>query len=140
MYRHRGYGAFINSIESYYRQNMNLLTEDNYLELFFNPPFVRTKVSSNPPAKYYNPSSVKQSILANGCEVEGEVDKSILFRGVIVNEGAQIKNSIIMQRCTIEEDVYLENVILDKDVRVKKGQRIIGSKDKPYVVAKRSNI
>ncbi|KKE79897.1 glucose-1-phosphate adenylyltransferase subunit GlgD [Oceanobacillus caeni] len=140
MYRYKGYGAFINSIESYYRHNMNLLIEDNYLELFFNPPFVKTKVSSNPPAKYYNPSSVKQSILANGCEVEGEVDKSILFRGVIVNEGAQIKNSIIMQRCTIEEDVYLENVILDKDVHVKKGQRIIGSKDKPYVVAKRSDI
>ncbi len=140
MYRHKGYSAFINSIESFYRHNMNLLTEENYLELFYKPTFVRTKVSNNPPVNYRQPSTVKQSILANGCYIEGEVEGSVLFREVMVNEGTKIKNSIIMQRCKIEEDVYLENVILDKDVHVTKGQRIIGSKDKPYVVAKRREI
>ena len=61
----------------------------------------------------------------------------MLFRGVSVEEGATIKNSIIMQRCTIEAGVHLENVILDKDVHVTANQKLIGSKDKPYVVAKR---
>ncbi|MFK4997378.1 hypothetical protein ACI2OX_06990 [Bacillus sp. N9] len=54
-----------------------------------------------------------------------------------VKAGAVVKDSIIMQRCTIEPGVYLENVILDKDVHVTGNQRLIGSKDKPYVVAKR---
>ncbi|RKQ29076.1 glucose-1-phosphate adenylyltransferase subunit GlgD [Oceanobacillus halophilus] len=140
IYRHKGYSAFINSIESYYRHNMNLLDEENYRNLFFKPTFIRTKISNNPPVKHHNQSMVKRSILANGCLVDGDVEGSVLFRGVKVNEGATIKNSIIMQRCEIDEDVYLENVILDKDVHVTKGQQIIGSKDKPYVVAKRQEI
>ena len=77
-----------------------------------------------------------QSILGNGCQIDGNVEGSILFRGVSVEAGATIKNSIIMQRCKIEAGVYLENVILDKDVHVTANQKLIGSTEKPYVVAK----
>ncbi|MCJ8006348.1 glucose-1-phosphate adenylyltransferase subunit GlgD [Lederbergia wuyishanensis] len=136
-FEYKGYSAFINSIESYYRHNMNLLNEKNYKALFYKKPFVRTKVGNNPPATYSDRANVKRSLLANGCVIDGNVEGSILFRGVKIKEGATIKNSIIMQRCTIEPGVYLENVILDKDVYVKANQRFIGSKDKPYVVAKR---
>ncbi|MBS4208617.1 glucose-1-phosphate adenylyltransferase subunit GlgD [Bacillus sp. FJAT-50079] len=136
-FQYDGYSAFINSIESYYRHNMNLLTEENYRALFYKQPFVRTKVSNQPPVAYREGAHVKKSILANGCVIDGDVEGSILFRGVNVKAGAVVKNSIIMQRCTIEPGVYLENVILDKDVHVTGHQRLIGSKDKPYVVAKR---
>ncbi|MCU9612016.1 glucose-1-phosphate adenylyltransferase subunit GlgD [Caldibacillus lycopersici] len=139
-YRHTGYSAFINTIESFYRHNMNLLCEDNYRELFYKPSFIQTKFSNNPPVQYLKSANVKNSILANGCVIDGEVDNSILFRGVHVEEGATIKNSIIMQRCSIGTGVYLENVILDKDVRVKNGQKIIGTTEKPFVVAKRQVI
>ena len=135
-YKYDGYHAFINTIESFYRENMKLLTEENFINLFAKP-FIRTKASSNPPVKYQAQALVNHSIIANGCIVNGQVENSILFRGVEVSDHSTIKNSIIMQRCKIEEDVYLENVILDKDVHVKKGQRIIGTSDKPYVVAKR---
>ncbi|QNK87352.1 glucose-1-phosphate adenylyltransferase subunit GlgD [Sporosarcina sp. resist] len=136
-YKNNGYGVFINSIESYYRHNMNLLSEENYKALFYKLPFIRTKVGNQPPTKYRNEASVKKSILANGCIIAGEVEGSVLFRGVTVEEGATVKNSIIMQRCKIEAGVHLENVILDKDVHVTANQQLIGSKDKPYVVAKR---
>ncbi|WP_010651953.1 glucose-1-phosphate adenylyltransferase subunit GlgD [Oceanobacillus massiliensis] len=135
-YDHEGYSAFVNTIESFYRQNMNLLLEENYRDLFFNKNLVRTKISNNPPVKYCKNADVKHSLLANGCVIDGAVEGSLLFRGVTVKQGATVKNSIIMQRCTIEEGVYLENVILDKDVYVSKGQKIIGSNEKPYVVAK----
>lgn len=134
---HKGYSAFVNSIESYYRNNMNLLTEAHYRQLFFQQNIISTKISNNPPVQYEKNANVENSILANGCKVNGEVDHSILFRGVHVKEGAKIKNSIIMQRCTIEEGVYLENVILDKDVVVTKDSTIIGTKEKPFVVSKR---
>lgn len=136
-YEYFGYSAFINSIESFYRHNMNLLSEENYQELFYKQPFIRTKIGNQPPTKYRDEASVKKSILANGCIIDGNVEGSVLFRGVEVKEGASIKNSIIMQRCTIEEGVYLENVILDKDVHITANQTLIGSKDKPYVIAKR---
>jgi len=139
-YCYKGYYAFMNTVESFYRENMNLLTEENYLNLLYEPKFIRTKVSDNPPVKYESASSVNSSIVSNGSVIEGEVDQSVLFRGVSVKKGSVIKNSIIMQQCTIEEGAYLENVILDKDVHITAGQRIIGSKEKPYVVAKRQVI
>jgi glucose-1-phosphate adenylyltransferase len=139
-YENKGYGAFVNSIESYYRHNMYLLSEDNYRALFFKKPFIRTKIGNQPPSKYKHHAAVKNSILANGCVIDGVVENSVIFRGVQVEKGATIKNSIIMQRCKIEADVYLENVILDKDVRIVSNQQLIGSPDKPYVVAKRQVI
>lgn len=136
-YQNEGYSAFINSIESFYRHNMNLLKEENYLDLFYKQPFIRTKVSNHPPVTYREKAMVKRSIIADGCVVDGEVNSSVVFRGVTVESGAVIKDSIIMQNCVIEEGVYLENVILDKDVHVTAGQKLIGSKNKPYAVAKR---
>lgn len=136
-YAYEGYGVFVNSIESFYRHNMNLLLEENYRSLFYKRPFVRTKISSQPPTKYLDGACVKQSMLANGCVIDGEIDGSVVFRGVTVEAGASIKNSIIMQRCKIEAGVHLENVILDKDVRVTANQKLIGSATKPYVIAKR---
>ncbi|RKL66779.1 glucose-1-phosphate adenylyltransferase subunit GlgD [Salipaludibacillus neizhouensis] len=135
-----GCSIFINSIKSFYKHNMNLLQPDNYRSLFFKNEFIRTKISNEPPAKYRESSKVTTSMLANGCVIDGEVSGSILFRGVKVHKGTKVKNSIVMQRCIIEEGVHLENVILDKDVRITAGQTFIGSKDKPFVVAKRQTI
>nr|WP_090888866.1 glucose-1-phosphate adenylyltransferase subunit GlgD [Evansella caseinilytica] len=134
---HVGYSAYINSVESYYRHSMNLLDARDYRELFMKKPFVKTKVSSQPPMKYCGQANVSNCLLANGCSIDGTVENSILFRGVKVKRGAVIKNSIIMQRCTIEENVHLENVILDKDVVVTKDKTFIGAKEQPYVVPKR---
>lgn len=139
-YYYEGYHAFVNSVEGFYRENMNLLSEDNYRDLFYQSKLIRTKVSDNAPVKYESQADVNNSIISNGCVVEGDVDHSVLFRGVSVKNGSIIKNSIIMQQCTIEEGAYLENVVLDKDVHITAGQRIIGSKEKPYVVAKRQVI
>src|SRR5690625_2177448 len=116
-FENKDYGVFVNSIESYYRHHMYLLSEDKYRALFFKKPYIRTKIGNQPPAEYKNDAYTKNSILANGCVIDGTVENSILFRGVKVEKGATIKNSIIMQRCRIEAGVHLENVILDKDVR-----------------------
>ena len=139
-YRYRGYSAFVNSVTSYYRQNINLLDKDIYYNLFHQKNFIKTKVSNTPPVHYKTGANVKKSIVGNGCVIDGDVEHSILFRGVHVGKGAVIKNSIIMQRTSIGEDVYLENVIIDKDVKITKGQKLIGCQEKPYVVAKRQTI
>ncbi|ADH98763.1 glucose-1-phosphate adenylyltransferase subunit GlgD [Salisediminibacterium selenitireducens] len=139
-YSFNGYGMFINSIQSYYKNNLSLLQPDNYKKLFFKNQLIKTKLSNEPPAKYVNGSAVTKSMVSNGCVIEGTVDNSVLFRGVKISPTATVKNSIIMQRCVIEDNVHLENVILDKDVHVSAGQQLIGSKDKPYVVAKRQRV
>lgn len=139
-YHYDGYSAIINSIDSYYRQNLALLETDAYKDLFFKGEHVLTKIGNQAPTKYLEKSKVSKSLVATGCVIDGEVDNSILFRGVKVSEGAVIKNSIVMQRCNIESGAVLENVILDKDVTITRGQELKGAKEQPFVVAKRRKI
>lgn len=134
-YAYEGYHAVINSIDSYYRNSMDLLNSKQYEELFKEDP-VQTKIKYEAPAKYLESADVKHSLLANGCIVAGEVQDSILFRGVHVAKGAKIKGSIIMQKCYIGEGTVLENVILDKDVKLTGGQTLIGAPSNPYILAK----
>lgn len=138
-YEYRGYHAVINSLESYYRNSLELLEPERYRALFREQP-IHTKIKYEVPAKYLDSADVSGSLVANGCQVDGEVTGSILFRGVKVRKGARISNSIIMQKCVIGEDAVLENVILDKDVTISPGRQLQGDVKKPYVVAKDTTI
>ena len=80
------------------------------------------------------------SLVADGCVIEGTVENSVLFRGVRVGKGAHIKNSILMQGDTIEAGVEIEHVILDKDVTVLAGGRLIAPKLYPIVVGKSKTV
>lgn len=137
-YHYQGISAFIDSLESFYKQNMNLLSASKYEQMCLHSNPVSTKNSTEPPAKYEPTADVSGSIVANGSIIAGKIENSIIFRGVNVAPDTHIKNAIIMQGCKIESGAKLENVILDKDVHVSANQQFIGSWDKPYTVAKRS--
>lgn len=137
---HRGHLSIINSTASYYNQSLRLLNPDVWRDLFFQPGLIYTKIKDEPPTKYIETAEVSNSLIANGCIVQGEVENSILFRGVKVAEGATIRNSIIMQECEIEAGAVIENMILDKEVHIKRGQSVLGDAAKPVVINKRSII
>ena len=88
------------------------------------------------PTKYVNGSSVKNSLVANGCVIEGTVENSIIFRSVFIGKGTTVKDSIIMQDSEIYQNCWLEDVILDKEVHVRSGRRLIGSEDYPVIIKK----
>lgn len=136
-FEHKGYVACINSVSSYYRASMELLDYDKWHQLFMNDGFlVRTKVKDEPPAKYKEDAVIKNSMIANGCVIEGTVENSILFRGVKVAKGVQIKNSIIMQKCEFEENALVENVICDKNVVITEEKWLKGAPNYPLIVEK----
>jgi glucose-1-phosphate adenylyltransferase len=135
-YQHEGYVATINSTASYYKASMDLLNPDNWQKLFLDGSPIYTKVKDEAPAKYKQSASVSNSMVANGCIVEGTVENSILFRGVRVGKGVHIKNSIILQKCQLEDEVLVENVICDKDVIITKGKRLKGASNYPLIVEK----
>lgn len=136
-YKFEGYAACVNSVQSYYRTNMQLLNQDISTELFFKNGLIFTKVKDEPPTKYEKDSRVLNSLVANGCIIDGYVENSILFRSVRVKKGAVIKNSIIMQNCIIEEDVFLKSVILDKDVKITRDKQLKGDENYPVVIEKK---
>lgn len=131
---------YFHSVQSYFKNSMSLLEKDRYRAFFHGENLVKTKISTNPPTLYKKDSDVKSSILANGVIVEGSIESSVISRNVTVKKGATVKNSVIFASCTIEPGAYVENVILDKGVTITEGRKLIGSEDKPYIVAKRSTI
>jgi glucose-1-phosphate adenylyltransferase len=139
-YEYKGVHSVINSVQSFYKNNLQLLDSNFYNELFFSEQTILTKVKNEPPARYLKGSNVVNSLVGNGCIIEGTVENSILFRGVVVKKGAVVKNAIVMQRCEIQEDSIIENVILDKDVTLTEGKRLIGNEHIPFVIPKRKVI
>jgi glucose-1-phosphate adenylyltransferase len=126
---------FIHSLESFHASNMKFLNP-NVLKSFFNEDWsIFTKIKHEAPAKYAQTSNVSNSLVANGCHIEGTVENSILFRGVKVKKGAVVKNSIIMQKGEIGEGAFVENVITDKEVKITNKQVVVG-KQKPTVIKK----
>lgn len=134
-YEFEGYYRRIETIKSYFRCNMDLLDYNVRQELFKKSP-VFTKTRDDVPAVYREGNNVKNSLVADGCVIEGNVENCVLFRGVHIGRNASVKNAIIMQDSEIEDSVELENVILDKNVTVRAHGRLIGQVQYPIVIGK----
>lgn len=135
-YRHDGYMARIYSTQSYFQHNLELLNTEVWQELFGCTGLIYTKVKDEAPAKYTETAKVKNSLIANGCFIEGTVENSVLFRGVKIKKGAHVRNSIIIQKSEIGEGAVLENVICDKDVHITEGRQLKGEASYPLVIKK----
>jgi glucose-1-phosphate adenylyltransferase len=83
---------------------------------------------------------VVDSIVADGCIIDGDVEHCVLFRGVKIAKGAKLKNCVVMQDSVIEENVVLENCILDKQAVIKRGGKLIGPQSYPIVISKNMTI
>ena len=138
-YEFTGYYRRVESVLSYYRANLDLLNSGVRGELFALSP-VYTKVRDEVPARYLGEGIARDSLVADGCLVEGEVTGSILFRGVRVGRGAKVKDAIVMQAADIQQGAEIENVILDKNVVIRSGGRLIGQPTYPIVIGKGSII
>ena len=117
---------------------MDLLSPEVREELFNMRNPIYTKVRDDMPTKYGLSSSVKNSLVSPGCIIEGEVENSIIFKGVHIAKGAKINNCIIMQDCIIGEDTTLNYVVCDKDVVVSPKRMLCGIDSYPVCISKKS--
>lgn len=139
-YRYSGYFACVSSLAEYFSCSMELLLPENRRALFnIKDRPVLTKVRNSPPTKYSIGSSVKNSLIADGCIIDGVVENSIIFRGVKVSKGAVVKNSILMQDCIIG-NASLNCMVLDKNVVVRDGRTLSGHNTKPFYIEKGSMV
>lgn len=135
-YCHEGYYSKIDSIISYYNANMALLDKNIRQKIFDEKSPIYTKVGDNAPVRYGLNTSITNSLIADGCMVDGSVENSILFRGVKVGKGSEIKNSIIMQDTVISENCGINYIITDKNVTIEDSRILTGSVHYPLVVGK----
>ena len=134
-YEHKGFYAGITSLQAYFDSNMLLLDQDVRHEVFGDRS-VFTKIRDSAPAKYGNSAIVKNSLIADGCVIEGEVQNSILFRNVKVARGAVVKNSIVMQNTVLGENSTLNCIIADKNVTIRDRKVLSGSDNHPFYIGK----
>ncbi len=130
-----GYWNTLNSVEAYMETNMDFLKPE-ILSTFKAEPYIRTKPSDDPPAKFNSTAEVKNSIIGTGAIIDGAVADSVLFRKVTISDGAKVKNSIIMKSSYIGKGCVIENAIIDKEAVISDGKQVIGTPDDPVVIAK----
>jgi glucose-1-phosphate adenylyltransferase len=113
-----GYWEDIGTLASYYRANLELLRPHPRLVLHDLRWPILTRDEERPPVWVGDDAVVEDSLVANGCRVEGRVQRSILFPGVHVGPGATVTDSIVMADTRIEARARIEHSILDKYVKV----------------------
>jgi len=130
----------IRTTKDYFDRSMDLLNLEVRGKLWLGEDRIHTKIKDNPPTQYGSQAKVSNSLIASGCSIAGEVVNSIIFRGVIIEQGCKIKNSIILPKCHIYADAQTDYTILDKSVKVNGGNILKGSLNNPLVVLKRTVI
>ncbi len=111
-------------LRSYFDNSMKMINV--YASNFFSRKWqVFTRTSDSPPSQYGEKSIVKNSLIANGSIIKGEVYNSILGRDVIVSEGARLENCIVFSHSQIAKNKVIKRVVIDKHVRIEKIDKII---------------
>ena len=134
-YCYEGYIARITGMKGYFDENMRLLEEEN-LDALFSPSPIYTKIRDDNPTRYITGAKVENIMAADGCVIEGEVENSVLFRGVKVAKGAKVKNCVLMQDTVVEEGANIEYIVSDKNVTITAGKEVKGTDTFPVYVAK----
>ena len=135
-YQIKGYLKVVNTIKDYYDLNMDMLDFENLHDVFLSGTQVITRVKDTVPTGYGKKAVVKNSILGDGSKIRGTVENSIIFRDVVVEEGAVVRNSIILSNTVIKSGAHLEYVIADKDVTVKQHTVLTGTEEVQVVIDK----
>ena len=140
VYIHPGYAKIVRSVDEYYDASKDMLDPENRRQLFPADRPVRTKEHEGVSTYYGENSLVRNSLVADNCIIEGQVEDSTIFSGVQIGAGAKLKNCIIMRGTVIGEGVQLTNVIVDKDCVFSDGTVLTGSEKLPTLVPKWTKI
>lgn len=135
-FEHKGYVCFMNGTDSYYKASMDMLNPEIRKQLFNRERPIFTKTRDDMPTRYGINSSVNNSLIADGCIIEGTVKNSIISRGVKIEKGAVVENCILMQETKVGENAQLNNVISDKNSVISKEMVLKGTKEKHFFVKK----
>ena len=137
VYHYDGYYALVSSLAGYFDCSMQLLRADVRDALFgvAERP-IYTKVRNSAPTIYRTGSSVGNTLIADGCIIEGTVENSIIFRGVKVGRGSVVRNSILLQDTVVGSGVSLNCVVTDKNTMVRDGRVLSGHETMPFFIGK----
>ncbi|MCA1201044.1 glucose-1-phosphate adenylyltransferase [Priestia flexa] len=133
-YPFKGYWKDVGTVKSLWEANMDLLGESDELNLFDSSWKVYSVNPSQPPQYIAPTACVVESLVNEGCVVEGSIERSVLFPGVQIGSGSEIKRSVVMPSAKVGVNVYIENAIIPSDVIIPDGTIIKPTKGKEEVI------
>jgi glucose-1-phosphate adenylyltransferase len=140
IYVHEGYFRRIATALDYYEASMDMLKPEVMSQLFPAQRPIRTKERAEVSTYYGEAAKVKNSLVADGCYIEGELENCILFRGVRIAKGVKLQNCVVMQDTTVGENAQLKCVIADKDCVITPRCFLVGSERLPILVPKGATV
>jgi glucose-1-phosphate adenylyltransferase len=127
-----GYWADMGTVATYWETNLSLLASQPALDLYDRRWMIHTRPDERPPSKCSQPSQVDDSMISQGCMVQGIVVNSVLSPGVHVERGALVRDSIVMHDTIIRAGAQVHRSILDKQVDIGAGAQVgAGDDNKP---------
>lgn len=137
---HHGYFAAITDFKSYYDSNLALLDPKEAAGLFRADWRVYTRTTDSCPTTYFPGSEVKNSMVSNGCLINGTVENSVIGRGVKIGKGAVVKDSVVLSYAEIGPDVSLEGQVVDKWAKVLHATDISADPSKPGYIRRNDKL
>ena len=134
VYEFDGVVMFNESVEEYFTNSLALIDKEVRHDIFGRNHPIYTKVRDRVPTYYGEDCEVEDCLIADGCIIEGEVEDSVLFRQVTVCEDAEVEDCVVMNDTVIGKGAELKYVILDKNVTVTPGAKLIGTKRNPIII------
>jgi glucose-1-phosphate adenylyltransferase len=128
-YNFQGYWADVGTVQAYYEANMALLVETPPLDLYDPEWIIHTRSEERPAAEIGGDARVEGSLLCDGCRVNGQVVRSIVAPGVVIAEGAMVRDSILLTDTVVEAGAVVDHCILDKESFVGAGALVGDGED-----------
>lgn len=133
----QGYTARICSLNTFFHYNMDMLNPALREPLFDSDGRrIHTKVYDSEPTKYGKDAYIRNSIIANGCEIDGTVENCVVFRNVRIMEGAVVRNSILQRNTVVGANAELNWIVTDKMVIISENRNLLGYKTHPVYIEK----
>lgn len=130
----------INTLKSYYDANMKICSRNGVSMLKNDAWPIHTMTNDSAPTVYGENCKVKNSIIANGCKIDGTVENCVIGRNVTIKKGAIVRDSVILHNVNIGEDVIIQKVIVDKSADINKVKELICNDEIPAYVKRRDRI
>ena len=126
-YEFKGYWKDVGTIDSLWEANIDLLDPNVKINLEDENWKIYSQTPVLPPQYISETANVQESLVADGCEIYGDIDMTVLFPGVHIAEGAIVRDSIIMPGCRIEEGAVVQYSIVSENTVISKNA-VVGAR------------
>ncbi len=124
-YEFSDYWADVGTVQAFWEANMGLIADEPALNLYNRQWVVHTRSEILAPVMIGPRAVVSNNLISNGCVIEGHVHHSVLSPGVIVKEGAQVRDSVILRNVVVEEGAQVDHCVVDEHTVIE-GKGLIG--------------